>query len=437
MPLHDIAHITKSIIRLIDARVKPALGVSTDVTLPVPPDKMTADGLSFFLFHIQENAHYKNMPPPGKDLPPVRFTPMALNLYYQLSPHHTREPADQEDIYKEQLMMSAAIKALHDFPEINVQTTVANPAGGAPLRIFEPTMLGKNNRIKISLLPITYNEAVQNWTAGTSPLRLAAYYEVSVVFLEPEVQQSYAGRVLQYGAFVFPGGAPCLTGSRNTFAYTLPDGVTEQQIVAQPAQAPPGSTFELSGSGFNGDRLELLLYARGKKYKATGWPVALKNDGLVEVSIQENAEEIFDNAPSVPNTPLTPGLYAAQLNIIRDRKLPNGEVRSFHQLSNQFPFSMVPRVDTVSEPVGGVVTVTGYRFRLLVNGSDVLRDDILVYIGEERVFRDAGFLAGEFRVTADNTLEINLPGGLIAGEKLPVRIIIGGAESPPNWITIP
>ena len=70
-------------------------------------------------------------------------------------------------------------------------------------------------RFSISLLPITYNEAILFWTAGESPMKLSAYYELSVVFLEPAPPVSLPGRVLAYGVNVFTEGAPQIIGSQN------------------------------------------------------------------------------------------------------------------------------------------------------------------------------------------------------------------------------
>src|SRR5258708_35927801 len=55
---------------------------------PQPPDKLSGNHtIGLYLYHITEDAQYKNLAPPGMDQPPVRFRPMGLNLYYQLTAH--------------------------------------------------------------------------------------------------------------------------------------------------------------------------------------------------------------------------------------------------------------------------------------------------------------------------------------------------------------
>ena len=422
MPLHDIASVTKAIIDLIDLKLRPVLGLppGTTITLPLPPDKMTADGLSFFLYHLQENASYKNLPSPGKDNPPVRFAPMGLNLFYQLSAGHPpeKELTDNE-VYRDQLMMGVAMKTLHDHPEISE--------------------LGYENRFKIVLQPISYNEAVNNWTAGTSPLRLAAYYEVSVILLEPEEPTSYAGRVLQYGAFVFPEGTPWLFSSQNLLAFTLPDGITMQQVLVQPAQTPYGSTVEFHGAGFTGDHIELLLFSpywQGAA-RAETWDLALAGGNRITATIRETV--VLEKDGSTVEAP--PGLYAARIRVVRSRALPNGTVREFGQLSNQVPFTVSPRIDTVSGPdPGGIVSATGYIFPPAE--PPVEDEDLQVYLGENRLFRgDAPPGPGNFITPTNTSLELRLPDPMpeawVSGRYIPLRILVNGAESPPNWIEVP
>ena len=80
MDYTSLNEITETIIQLIQH----AISVPNNF---VVPELLTKDmeGISFYLFHVQENSHYKNYPPAGIDHPPVSITPMGLNLYYQLT----------------------------------------------------------------------------------------------------------------------------------------------------------------------------------------------------------------------------------------------------------------------------------------------------------------------------------------------------------------
>jgi len=372
------------------------------------------NGIGFYLFHVQESSHYKNYPAPGNDNPPVNYTPMALNLFYQLSANSTTENNDK-DAYDEQNLMSVAMKALHDHSQIQITPT------------------GKKINIKITFQPLTPSESVQYWAAAESAVRLSAYYEVSVVFLEPEKQLSYAGRVLSYGNFIFVRNTPQITSSENIIDYLLPGEVTARKVKITPAQAPISSTIHFFGTGFNGGTLQLLLIS-------PLWPEpALADASWLPVLISENQLTITVQPTADLKTALTPvdiipGLYAAQVSITQQRTLPNGTVKTFNHVSNQFPFSVMPRISLITALGGSGFAVTCNVFQ----NAGIVTDDIQVYIGEDKLDLSAAVLltARQFKITGTTTMELMVPTGLSAGQ-VALRILIRGIESEPKWITIP
>lgn len=447
MAVVDIADITRAIIKVIDESLKISGHWPPPETLPaitpVPPNKMKENGLSFFLYHVQENAANKNMLPLGKDQPPIRFTPMGLDLYYQLSANHKSDELEDTDMYKEQLMMSVAMKALHEYPEIN-DDTVVDPASKP---IFEQfSIQGKDNRFKISVQPIPYNEAVHYWTAGQSAVKLSAYYEVSVIFLEPEKSTSRAGRVLTYGTYIFTEGSPQITASYNIISFAIPGQPTVQEIKLEPAQAPAKSLITFLGTGFTGDRIEILLFNSRWSVPAMvdkAWAVAITGGNQIQFTIQETA--MLQDRKTTVN--VLPGIYSAQVVAVRERTLPSGEVREFRNGSNQSPFTISPRVDEIKDTtavspvvVGNVWTVTTNTIQ--VTGhlfQDALKDlDTQVYLGENTMTNNpSGTLAaGEFKISTKDALELNITGRVTKGQILLLRILVEGAESPPNWITV-
>ena len=423
MDYTSLKEITETIIdviqtAVIDANLRPA-------TFTVSPELLrdTHTGLGFYLFHAQESSHYKNYPAPGNDNPPVNYTPMALNLFYQLSANSINSQGEQ-DAYDEQDLMSVAMKALHDHSQIQITPT------------------GKKINIKITLQTLTPSESVQYWAAAESPVRLSAYYEVSVVFLEPEKQLSYAGRVLSYGNFIFVRNAPQITSSENIIEYLLPGELTARQVKIQPAQAPPAfigppapiaSIVSFLGTGFNGGALQLLIIN-------PLWPEpAVADASWLPALISENQLNVTVQPTAVLKTALTPvdiipGLYAAQVSITEQRTLPNGTIKTFNHVSNQFPFSVMPRISLINPLVGTAFTVTCNVFQ----HAGIVNDDIQVYIGADKLILSAALIpaAGEFIITGATTINLQVPAGLAAG-LVALRILIKGIESEPKWITIP
>jgi hypothetical protein len=422
MDYTSLKEITETIIAVIQQAVN-ATG-NWPPTFKVLPElvKDSNTGISFYLFHVQESSHYKNFPAPGNDNPPVNYTPMALNLFYQLSANSIDDNNDQ-DAYDEQNLMSVAMKALHDHSQIQI------------------TPSGKKINIKITLQTLSPSESVQYWAAAESPVRLSAYYEVSVVFLEPEKQLSYAGRVLSYGNFIFVRNAPQITVSENIIEYLLPGEITARQVKIQPAQAPPafiapapiGSVVSFLGTGFNGGTLQLLIIS-------PLWPEpAVAGAAWLPTLISENQLNVTVQPTAILKTALTPvdiipGLYAAQVCITQQRTLPNGTIKIFNHVSNQFPFSVMPRISLITVLGGGGFTVSCNVFQ----HAGMVNDDIQVYIGEDKLVLSAAVApaAGEFKITGATTIQLQVPPGLTAGQ-VALRILIRGIESEPKWITIP
>ena len=345
---------------------------------------------------------------------------MALQLYYQMSANSTKE--DGTGAYDEQLMMSIAVKALHDFPMVDEATSING------VTVLEPILRGRSNRFKISCQPIPYSDAVHYWTAGNSPLKLATYYELSIVFLEPEEPASLTGRVLSYGVHTFVEGAPQLIGSQNIVTYRLPNELTDRELKAQPAQVAPNGICSFFGVGFGADQIEFQLLNQrwaGAVLADAAWNITKIAANQLSVTIRETASGIA----------ILPGMYAAQVTAIRHKTMPDNSIRTFRHTSNQFPFTVTPRIDSISVPNGqNTVTVTGYIFQ----HADLGTDAISVYVGGDKYQRNSGGGAlgiGQFRVTAANTIQIRLLTALAVGQFSPLRIIINGAENAPKWIT--
>ncbi len=415
---------------------------------PDPPHRTNKTGLGFYLYHVQENAHFRNMPAPGRDAPPVRFAPMSLNLYYQLSANSDENEGD--NVYEEQKMMGVAMKTLHDYPDISDATAING------VTVLPADLQGKDNRFRISLQPVSHTESVHFWTAGQAPMKLSAYYEVSVVFLEPELSRSYAARVLTYGTYVFTESAPRITGSRSRLVFTIPGDTAPRQVTVQPAQATPGGEVELLGTGLGGGTVELLLFnARwpgAALADAVAWNVRPAGDRLTAAVAQ--TARLNDSGATVQ---VLPGMYGAQVSVTR--RPPGGSPASaFPNLSNQFPFMVSPRIDYIgpvlaagdpvpARPAGNLwtvgrrVQVRGYRFKdpaLPVPPPPGAELPVQVYLGDQRlamqpVTNPANLADGEFRITGTDTLEVQLPAGL---SKVPFRVLVAGAESPPEWISV-
>jgi hypothetical protein len=239
MPLLDLSLVTSTLLDLLRLRVNP-LWAGFFPPSPPPPtvtysgvssSNLTGDqALALFLYHASEDAQFKNQPSSFQDRSPVRFTPMGLQLQYQLVAHAADLGDPEGAVRRSQRLFGLALKTLHDYPSLDRNTVI----GGA--LVFPPELQGTENVIRITLKNIPANEATNFWTAGNQAVRLASYYEVSATLLEPDRPQVRVSRVLRYGVQVFVNGAPRLDTSRSTVTFRLPGETSDRTADVQPEQ---------------------------------------------------------------------------------------------------------------------------------------------------------------------------------------------------------
>ena len=435
MALLDLSLVTTALVELLKAHIgnSPAwpLAAGAPLVTAQPPDKLAAKTLGVYLYHVSEDPHLKNQPPHGGDSPPVRFTPMGLQLYYQLSA--LGEGADGLANLQEQLFIGAAMKALHDYPVIDDNTRVPRRAPQPPLDVLQSVGLdGAGNKLRITLQPVPYHEAQSFWNASSLAPRLATYYQVSVVLLEPDKPSTMAGRVMTYGVQSFVGGAPRLDGSQNTIAVQVP-GLAPQSLLTRPAEVPVGAQVELTGFDLFGDATEVLLQHFGwpdRKRADPTWGV-LATDDRISFTIQER----------VDGRPITPGLYSARARVIKRRTMPDGSTRDFGFVSNDTPFTISARIDSVVM-AADLGTIRGYVFTNPDPAAPPLPPDAIqlciggVILTEVPPEPPVVALApGQFRVVDESTIDFRLPPEAVPGRPVSVRLFVLGAESPAQWIT--
>jgi hypothetical protein len=434
MALLDLSLVTTVLVETLKAHIGqspawPAL-YGTPLVTAQPPDQLAAGSLGVYLYHVTEEPHLKNQPPVGRSEPPVRFTPMGLCLYYQVSALGSGQ--GEQVTVQEQRYVSCAIKAFHDYPVIDDSTRVPRRPPQQPLDVLKSVGLdGDDNGLRITLQPVAYHEASSFWNAASLVPRLSLYYAVSVVLLEPEKPSSVSGRVYQYGIQTFVGGSPRLDASQNTIDVVVP-GSPPQSLVATPAEVPVGGKVTFTGFNLSGDATRLLLqHARwdAPVRVDAGWGVVATDD-RVYATVQEEAD----------GRPVAPGVYAARVEVVRRRTMPDGSTRDFGVVSNATPFSIAARIDGLAF-AAGIGTLTGYGFAETDASQPPFPPDALQMTVGDTVLTQRptppppALQPGEFAVIDPGTITLRLPAGLPAGQPASLRLFVMGAESPPQWFT--
>jgi hypothetical protein len=110
---------------------------------------------------------------------------MGLCLYYILTAHHSSSDVDA-DAFTQQQLLGLALKTFHDIPVVTDNPTIdgMNP-------VLPENLRGKQNSIQIIMRQISPEDAAGFWSIDPQAIpKLSAYYEVRVIFLEPEKPRS-------------------------------------------------------------------------------------------------------------------------------------------------------------------------------------------------------------------------------------------------------
>ena len=114
--------------------------------------------LSLWLYRITENEHLKNQPMhAAAGLGKVPFTPLALNLFFLVTPFATSAESDL-------LLLGRTMQVFHDRAVI-------------PLRQARPPIA---EELRIVLGQLTLDELTRVWEALSEPYRLSVCYQVRV-----------------------------------------------------------------------------------------------------------------------------------------------------------------------------------------------------------------------------------------------------------------
>ena len=458
--------VTQTLQRLLDLNIQALLmraGLPPTVSVTaMPPERVGAaiNTVNLHLYHVKEDAYFKNMPPVGGGHPPVSRQPLVLLLYYVMTAHH--EVFDAFDAETQQLYFGLAMKTLHDHPRVEDDLAIS-PDGGPDQTVMPPGFLGGENRLEISFRPLTPEEALTFWSSEqTSTARLAAYYEVRSIFLEPEPSLTARGTVFDLALFVSAGQAPRIDRASALLQFEPPaaSGLGPQVIETVPARANlalglptpvnrvslRGST--LAGDGTPGSSRVVLRCAAWRELptplRAARVDPALNPAWAVELTESNGSFEVqptvsVDGGGGPVAFDVLPGIYAVSVETTRRQETPTGVTRTTVQESNQVAFSIGPRIDGANPP-----NAQGRLVVRTVNLFDMLAAELEVQLVVDGVvYQELGVFSG---VAAADRGRIVRQAGQVEFHPLfdplqpgvhPVRLVINGAESQPFWVVLP
>lgn len=353
--------------------------------------------LCLYLFHVAQDKFQKNAPVTGPRVPPIPYQPLSLDLYYLLTAFA------KGDYVHEQQAMSIALRCFYENPIVRANVTIGTQT--------------VKEEFCLTMEVETSDELGRLWQAITAPLRLAAVYKVSVVFMPPEVPDVLvAPKVTQVKLSADPTTLPYaesgqVVGTFTTVNYVGPNGSADQHSYnLSPATVAPGQTFLLYGAGLNppapGQLNVYLTPPGGAEEDVSAWispDATLHTDTRLSLIV-----------PAVGAPPA--GIYQLRIGI--------GSYRS-----NATPVSLAASISGLADPpilTGlGTHTITGIGF---ISGStEVLLDTITL------AATGGAPGAGQFNVNGSGTaIAFQAPSNLAPG-RYSVRIRVNQVESAPAW----
>lgn len=467
MPWADLSEVTVALRHLLELNINLVLSPGLNPTVVgTPPDQLgnnVINTISVYLHHVKETACTQNLSGPGSDRPNIATAPLGLDLFYVVTAH--QRAAAGFDAVIEQRLMGYTLKTFHDYPVLTDATVIVDPATNLPSNVFVGGQRGRDNRLNIELRKLEPDQALAIWTTGERQFaRLAAYYQIGLVQLEPERARRFPGLVLSVGAFATPLGGVTLTGSRNQVTFDLPAiaGGGVQSIRVEPARpaltAPPGpnSTFTLIGENLAGGlrRRVVLRNARWARLPtpaervpvdpplnaAHGWTFDFRADRIDVRAGNQVTYQPADGGPLV-TIDVFPGTYMAYVETITHERVVAGQPRVISTNSNETPIALAARI------LNHVITAASNTIRLNFSPAFAMnisppageRLDIQVTVDGQAYRRRlaAGALQpGEFRPLA-GAIRLHALFPVVNPGLHTVRVMVEGVDAQPYWIPTP
>lgn len=155
--------------------------VDLDVTFDSPASLQGPAGedsfarVNLFLYRVRENEFSKNQSWPTRATGEIRYPPLALDLFYLLTPYAS-------DTISAHHVLSHAMTVLHE------NAIISGSQMAESLRL-------SLDQLAIVLSSMPLEELTRIWNSLQTPYRLSVAYEVRILLLESEIERQPA-RVL-------------------------------------------------------------------------------------------------------------------------------------------------------------------------------------------------------------------------------------------------
>lgn len=348
LAIASVTYILKDLLNngLIDHDVTAVGGKNVSVS-SLPPDRVDVaqtdaeSRLNLYMYQATPNQGWRNSGLPSRDRHGELLSnpPLALDLHYLLTAYGPDEIVSQ-------IVLGYGMQLLHENPVLArnaIRKSLTSPdvkvaGGGLPdnLKSLADSELAEQiEQIKIVPQIISTEEISKLWTAFQAKYRPTAAYLVSVVLIESKIAARSPMPVLRRGRpedfmnggkgiVVTPDMLKPLTSYPTLKNVTYPD---------QQQSACLGDSVTING--FNLDGSDVIVRFENKWQK--------KDLVIGDVS----SGQLTFQLPSDKPDEWVPGFYTISALTLRPGK-------SFHEATNQVPFSLAPKIELAPDSMKSV-----------------------------------------------------------------------------------
>lgn len=320
------------------------------------------DQINLFLYQALPNAAWRNEVPPAQVKKGEQgFPPLALDLYYLLTPY-----TPNDDGVEAHRLLGRAVSILHDHAVLNAAELQAALLHGDVHQQVE--------RIRLTPHPLSVDEMSKLWSMFQQPYRMSVAWQVSVLLLD-------SNRPVKAPLPVLTRGEPDSGFSVQSDLEPVTPSLESLTLPQQQPSALPGDVLSLTGHRLtDGPARVALTHSR--------W-----NDAQYFTPGGVTARSASVTLPSggTADTSLPAGTYTVALAITRRPGDPEF-------LTNSLPFSLAPRLVAIT-PNRGSPDFNGVLVVSVTASPQVRPDQRVSLIVGDREFKAEAITAQSATLT--------------------------------------
>ena len=176
MSLYTVIHdVSETLRQLLEREITDSGNVAVTVNSPQRVSLNTNHLLNLYLYQVVESPYAKNRPALTVAVGSLQRAPLALSLYYMLTPY----TQDNDSNANEHLILGDAMRVLYD------NAIIADPLLTGSLR-------GSGEELRVMLCRMNLEEQTRIWNALQMSYRLSVCYEIHLAQVDSHVQREVA-----------------------------------------------------------------------------------------------------------------------------------------------------------------------------------------------------------------------------------------------------